>query len=374
MREAIKRVLARGGFRIERLSPEEQLVRHGFDPRHPPPSADLDYLVPSNPRLADLEGAYRALQESSPEGTVASSIWEPATSSRAEDLRFFRGDNLYLWQYTRSPRHNAYRFFIFGEVRGRHRRVQLAGTVLTEDGGFGCFTFDFEGMPTLSRDLLDSVNEITFLAKHTDILSKPGYQVVDIGAGYGRLADRVLTAAPNVGQYWCLDAVARSTFLCEYYLKHRGLQDRGVTVPLHELEGRLPASGIDLAVNVHSFSEMPFAAVRSWLSLLAEREVPRLLIVPNEEDELWSREPDGSRRDCSGLLKDAGYQLQIAEHTIQDPGVRDILGDPRLLPAVHARLTGVSKVVPGRHWSSLVTNCDNLVLLSTERCSESSHS
>ena len=88
--------------------------------------------------------------------------------------------------------------------------------VLHEDDRFGVEIFNFHGQ-TVSRDLLDSIIEITFLEKHFGFLNRRDFNVLDIGAGYGRLAHRMATAAPNLGRYFCVDAVPESTFISDYY-------------------------------------------------------------------------------------------------------------------------------------------------------------
>jgi hypothetical protein len=328
VREVLKRALTGVGLRVERISGEERLLRRGYDPRHPPPAADLAYLVPDNPRLVALEEAYRQQHLDPTRPNHMSSTWTMAKSSTEDDLRYFRGDNLYVWQYTRSPLHNRYRYFIYGRYVQGIDSFGLLGKVLDEDGEFGCFTFEFDGMPRFSRDLLDSVNELTFLGRHTDIFESANIEVLDIGAGYGRVAHRALTAAPNITRYWCVDALARSTFLSEYYLRHRGLSDRANVIALSDLNGglgELAGRTIQLAVNIHSFSEMPQSAIKAWLDLLNELQVPHLFVVPNEKDSILSRESDGSRRDCGSLFSQAGYQLAVSEPALQDVAVRDVL-------------------------------------------------
>ena len=315
-----KKVLSRVGFRLERISDEELLLQKGYDPRHPPPSSDLPYLSPGNPALLTLEQSYG--NDPSPVG--ARSLWAQAMQTSVDDLRFFRGDNLYLWQYTRSPLLNQYRYFIYGRyVQSIDERGML--TTLKEDGAFGCLTFKFHDMPTLSRDLLDSVNELTFLADHAGLFSRPALHILDIGAGYGRLAHRALEASSDIQQYSCIDAIPRSTFLCEYYLRYRGLAERTSVIRLPDMSDALEPGQIDLAVNIHSFSEMPHAAVAGWLGWLADLRVPQLLIVPNERDRLLSHEGDGVRRDCTELLNRAGYTLQVSQPTIQDGAIRGLL-------------------------------------------------
>jgi hypothetical protein len=148
--------------------------------------------------------------------------------------------------------------------------------------------------------------------------------VLDIGAGYGRLAHRMTTAHPNVADYCCVDAVPESTFLSEWYLRFRGCTPPARVVPLHEVETLQP--GFDLAVNIHSFSECTHDAIAWWLDLLRRLAVPRVLIIPNEPTELLSLEADNSRRDFAPLLSEAGYELVKAEPVLDDPAVRELVG------------------------------------------------
>jgi SAM-dependent methyltransferase len=256
---------------------------------------------------------------------AAKSLWTDHTVADDVTLQFFRGDNLFVWQYSRSPTINRYRYFI----QARHIKAMDEWNLLdrlSEDGAFGCFTFEFEGLPLVSRDLLDSVAELTFLHRHTGLLDASPLQVLDIGAGYGRLAHRLLEAAPNVEMYWCVDAVPRSTFLCEFYLRYRGLSERSTVVPLPQLKQVLRPGEIDIAINIHSFSEMPKRAVAAWMGWVASLNVPTMLIVPNDPAGVFSREQDGRRLDCTDVLLEHGYSLDVREPTISDPGVREVLG------------------------------------------------
>ena len=178
---------------------------------------------------------------------------------------------------------------------------------LREDGLFGAWTFQFGSRPPVSRDLLDSVNEINYLDAQMGLSSIEDLAVLDIGAGYGRLAHRMSEALPQLARYDCTDGVAVSTFLCEYYTKFRGLTDAVRVVPLTDVETL--AERYHLAVNVHSFSECSLAAIEWWLDRLAQRDIEWLLIVPNTVGELLSTELDGSRRDFRPPIEAAGYAL-----------------------------------------------------------------
>ena len=149
------------------------------------------------------------------------SVWNDDLLSAQLDLRHFRGENQYMWHYREWPRAMQLKYFVLTEyVRRRDPRGLLER--LGEDGAFGCWTFEYPGLPRVSRDLLDSVNEINFLERHLGILDRPSLRVLDIGAGYGRTAYRMVDAAAGIDDYCCVDAVPESTFISEYYLRHRG--------------------------------------------------------------------------------------------------------------------------------------------------------
>jgi putative sugar O-methyltransferase len=178
----------------------------------------------------------------------------------------------------------------------------------------------------VSRDLLESVNEIAFLERRLGLSRLDGFSVLDVGAGYGRLAHRMASAFPNLRDYCCVDAIPESTFVSDYYLRHRGCAPPARVVRLDELERELRPGAFDLAVNIHSFSECPLEAIAGWIDVLRRLGVPRLLLVPNEPDRLLSLEQDGSRRDFAPLLAAAGYREEHREPVYDDPAVEELVG------------------------------------------------
>jgi len=143
-----------------------------------------------------------------------------------------------------------------------------------EDGAFGCPTEVVDGK-VVSRDLLDSIIEVEWLARHWALGPTFGATVLDIGAGYGRLAHRMATMAPTAKVY-CTDTVPESREYCARYLAHRGIEPR-VYAP-GELD-RLPP--IDLAVNIHCWPECPRPEIHWWLDWLRDHAVPRIFCMPN---------------------------------------------------------------------------------------------
>jgi SAM-dependent methyltransferase len=291
-----------------------------YDDSVPLPPGASEELSQSNPRLVDLRERYARLDVP----VLTASRWNKEAVKDFLDLRWFRGETLITWHYRELRRISELKFFVFAHyVRERdpHGLLERLG----EDGAFGCWTFPYEGYGTYSRDLLESVNEIAYLDRRLGLFDRRGLRVLDIGAGYGRLAHRLTSAVPEVADYCCLDAVPESTFLSEWYLRFRGSTPPARVMALDEVEGALEPGGFDLAVNVHSFPECTYDAIAWWLQLLERLEVPRLLVIPNEPTELLSLESDGSRRDFMPLLADSGYRLAHREPVIDDPAVRELL-------------------------------------------------
>lgn len=189
---------------------------------------------------------------------------------------------------------------------------------------FGASTWTIDGK-IHTRDLLDSIVEIGFLDRHLNI-SQRRLRILDIGAGYGRLAHRLVQAFPGKVDVLCVDSVAVSTFLSEFYLRYRGASPQAAVVPLDEFEEGLARNPIDVAVNVHSFSECPMSAIEGWLDLLVRYRIPRLVVVPNAMDNggtrPLSRETDGAWLDLMALFRAKGYKLEITEPKYLDAAVQ----------------------------------------------------
>jgi SAM-dependent methyltransferase len=282
------------------------------------PEGAADWLRPDNPALRDLEARYAAMD---PAVTMAS-VWTGARLPD-QDMLYFRGDNHFIWQ-VRGPNRNALTYalvYYHLKAQGDDGLIDRLG----EDGSFGASLFTIDGR-TISRDLLDSVREIQFLRRHT-VLGEGRGNVLDIGAGYGRLAWRLEQASGEGVRIFATDAFARSTFIADYHLRHRGAA-RAKVVPLDEVEALLAAERIDVAVNVHSFSECTAQAVAWWAERLARARVRQLMIVPNEGTTKGAlcQLRDGS--DMEALLARHGYRIAVREPRYGDPVVQQFGIDP----------------------------------------------
>ncbi len=334
LKRAFDRALARRGF--ERIA--SRLVypwqRTQVDlPSHSgallPPGASED-LRGDHPRLLELRRAY--CEVDSP--MAADPIWTDELL-RTADLRHFRGDNPYVFQL-RGRNMNELGYAVSYYCARGIAEVARLGLFdrLAEDGLFGVHTFEVDGR-RISRDLLDSVLELAFLERHLGLSGGPRRTILDIGAGYGRLAHRAATAFPEGVRFLCTDAIATSTFLCEHYLAFRGVAGHedspARVVPLHRLAESIRPGTVDLAVNVHSFSECSLAAIDAWLGFLAENRVGYLMIVPNAVAQDGVRMLTNSGQDFSRVVERHGYERIASEPKYPDPVVQEY----GISPAAH---------------------------------------
>lgn len=231
-------------------------------------------------RLAELERLYSQIK-------TPHSFW--SEQAARIDLDNFRGHYQYLSQAPSFPYDSIVKF-----IRSNEYCEKLYGA-LEEDGAFGCVTAEVDGK-IVSRDLLDSVMEINSLKMMLGARLEH-LRVLDIGAGYGRFAHRL--SAFSEFKTYCTDAVPASTVVCEKYIEFRKLENVEV-VPLHELNR---IQNVDLAVNIHSWSECTNEAINFWLDLISDLKVPYLFVVPHN-----------MTFDTNGPAGGPSFRLDIEKH------------------------------------------------------------
>jgi hypothetical protein len=330
----VQKIFVRMGYAVRRLSPQE--LNAFMELQKPDATTFEDVFGDRRRRLDELRQRYAAVDSPA----AAHSIWAHrkskanlvSTGLAGVDLTRFRASSSYVWNYygLADEETERLKYYVFQQAVRSRDAAGLLDT-LTEDGAFGCRTFEFGDLAPVSRDLLDSVAEINFLQRHVDVLGRADTRVLDIGAGYGRMAHRLLEANPEMSGYTCVDAVPESTFLCEFYLEFRGLDKRADIIALDEIEERLNGS-FDVALNIHSFSECTHDAVEWWLQRVRKLDIPYLMIVPNpneqfetDADRFVTSEPDGSKRNYLPLLTDLGYE-QVDRASVVDETARTVLG------------------------------------------------
>jgi putative sugar O-methyltransferase len=305
----VNRALARFDLKIARRSQIDELERT-FDryPQHRDESVPTEARAAQTAaRLARLEQLRRDYEKL----PFEHSVWTRDFVAADAPLERFRDDTAYVWQNRDRNREINY---IVDALYLRSRDKGHLLDRLDEDGRFGALTVDIEGR-CVSRDLLDSVSELLFLDEHVGLEGR-ALSILDIGAGYGRLAHRTVTAFPTL-RYYCTDAIPESTFLCEYYLEQRHVADRAKTIPLYDIERLLSETKIDLALNIQSFTECTNKSIAFWLDLVAKNGVKYLFIVPGRnpqsEEQLLSFERDGIRRSYASEVTKRGYVLKVRQ-------------------------------------------------------------
>ena len=313
--------------RLERVRLRRVMDRFQIDPErlYNPSSVDSAlpegaeaYLRIDNPRLKELKQEYKSLNHPG----IDHSEWTEEYVNERVNLRYFRGDSGYVWQPREFNTEIHYLLTTY-YIKSIDRLGLLS--LLGEDDLFGMYTVKVSEELTVSPDLLDSIVEIYFLERTLGISTLPNINILDIGAGYGRLAHRIVNALPEIGKVFCVDAVAESTFICEYYLRFQGVHDRATVVPLHEIEDTLANNKIHIAVNVHSFSACNLASISWWLDLLAKHKVRYLMVVPNAGRnggmQLTTTEKDRSSLDFLKAINSRGYDVNTSEPKYLDPSM-----------------------------------------------------
>lgn len=297
IKTGINRALHRLGVQVSRL-PESKI--------------GLEVLKPIGPQIVGL-GEYEQLwyeYKSHPLDALSGSIWDQGTEFSATlkdiDLTQFRADNAYVWQ-TRGV--SLADFALSALWAERSDSFDLLDRT-RESGDFGVECVRIDGR-LWSRDLIDSILEITFLMENLPSGALDAMTIVDIGAGYGRLLSRLadVTGSPRL---LGVDGIALSTAICRTYVRHLGIDSRVSVLSLSEADKL--ERGIDLATNIHSFSEMSLEAVCWWLDWLVDRGTKYLFLVPNQPGPSLD---DGT--DLAPHISQRGFNLKAQRMKYADP-------------------------------------------------------
>lgn len=272
---------------------------------------------PAYSRLTELKARYSDFDPR----VTSPALWDEQILSD-EDIRNFRGDNAYVYQRPDMNMNEVACALSYYYLKSGSAADLL--DAMEEDGAFGALTLELDGR-LVSRDLLDSVGEIDFLRRHTE-LGRKQCSVLDIGAGYGRLAHRLYEAVGRTTDILATDAFATSTMLCEYYLAYRKTSAR--TVPLDEVQDVLQSSFVDIATNIHSFSECTLDAIEWWVTLLAKSNVRYLMVLPNNTHLNPGRCLTNRGEDMIPLFERLGYNLEVCEPRHADVFVQRFGMDP----------------------------------------------
>lgn len=132
----------------------------------------------------------------------------------------------------------------------------------------------------VTRAWVDGNVEIGFL-KRTLLADFAGLDVLDIGAGYGRLA---VMLAPLVRSYTCVDAVPVSVAICRDYTRQYAPSVTVLDVQAFRSVLARKAWHPTLAINIHSWNECSLSQIETWLDVLDVLAVPFLFTVSHGQN------------------------------------------------------------------------------------------
>jgi SAM-dependent methyltransferase len=308
----LERALARVGYfgapGIEAAAPEATV-----------PAESRSYLQPDNPRLLEIRSRYK----SAANGSLSNYRWTEEYVHKEVSLTTFRADSAFLWQI------RDYNFPIHYALTYYFLRQSCAADLLAfcvEDALFGVSSIQIEG-EHISRDRLDSVNEIAFLRQLMGLAFDTTIHILDIGSGYGRFAHRISQCFPRA-RVFCVDTIPESSFICEYYLRYRGADSASRVVELPEARQLLSGVGIDLAIAINSLSECDSRAVEWWMGLLRDCGIRHLLVVPHSARaagrSVFVRDENSRRHvDMDSVLAPYGFTKVLIAPKYENAAIQD---------------------------------------------------
>jgi putative sugar O-methyltransferase len=306
--ELARRILHSKGLTIIKLKQDAPVTTSSL------PEESKKYLFEDNPRLQKFMEEYNGMS-----ALTNSHVWK-WNKNRSELLRSFRGDKAYVWQLKGMDAPEL-RYLTSTYYQINNDRLNLLEK-FQDDDLFGNCLFKMAGY-IISREVLDSANEINFLQRNLKLSEVSQLKILDIGAGYGRLAHRFTQALDNIDQYYCTDGIPVSAFICDYYIRFRKINNaKVVSMPL--LEKSLTGEKIHLAINIHSFSECSLASIDWWIRRVAQLDIPYFMIVPNAFEEMGARLLTNKREDFSYVLDKYGYKLIKKEPKYSDAMMQQV--------------------------------------------------
>ena len=278
------------------------------------PKDAKEYLHPKNPRLEQLRNDYQKFLAKN----FKKGLWTE-NYLKNEDLLFFRGDNPYVYQ-KRGNQLSIFAYLItYYWFKSNNKTDDLS--LFNEEKSFGVYNYVID-KKNITRDLLDSFNEIAFLKENVFKNYENKVKVLEIGAGYGRLAKWLTKNTELVEHYYCIDGIPESTFISEYFLKKYHKINEVTIVPIDQKEFLIENVKISLAINIHSFSEMTFDFVKFWIEEVNRIKVPYIFIVPNAGHKHKGDLISFDKINFKTLLESNGYELVLKREKYLDPYIQ----------------------------------------------------
>lgn len=243
---------------------------------------------------------------------IQPSVWNADTEYIKKTFNLnFRGENAYVWQEQMGDNQVTYQNY-YKILKTIDTDNLFEKTI--ENGSFGCISYDIDYMK-ISRDLLDSILEIYFLKEFFPNLKN--MNILEIGAGYGRLCKRFTDCYPN-SNYFITDGIPQSTFFSNLYL---GKNNRNV-INLFDIQEKLRTTKIDIAINIHSFPECNIKDVEWWVKLIHANNVKYIFYVPNDPNSTPEYMPSNSKDSILEIFHKYNYKVKYYRNMFSELNIQ----------------------------------------------------
>jgi hypothetical protein len=236
-------------------------------------------------------------------------MWTDWQKLVRDSLPLFAADAVFLGQDTPDDTYERWAQYVLDNVELLSRDHQL------RDVEFGARIVDTNALGPVTRAWLEAAIEIDFLKRtlKTQNIDFRQQNYIDIGAGYGRLASAMMPWLKNSSKYLCVDAVPISTFVCEYYTRRFAPEVQVLT--LNEFDSGNNITGIDVAINIHSWNECSLEQIERWLKIIHKLKIPYLFTVQhNDSYHSWPTPENATNASMRPLLEK--YSTLIAEEKL----------------------------------------------------------
>lgn len=244
---------------------------------------------------------------------IKPTVWNPSKSYINKSFtNDFRGHNAYVWQTNIN----------FEKLYNMTKKNDIFSLLdkTKESGSNGCKTFKIDNT-IVSRDLLDSVIEITYLK--TKLPDIENMNIIEIGGGYGRLCKRFLDCYPN-SNYYVTDGIPQSTYFSKKYLKEKGNH----VINLFDIENKLSKMQFDIAINIHSFPECNIGDIEWWIKLIHDKKIRYIFFVPNNPQSTDTFLPTNKKESILDIFTKYNYKVIDFSNFYKECNIKYCYGVP----------------------------------------------
>ena len=231
-----------------------------------------------------------------PEDLSAGGMWATWQEVVKDALPYFAANTIYVEQG--NPAEERFVRAAHSLHYGNWHPVDMDGRARDEE--FGARMVNTPTLGRVNRMWLEANIEIDFLRRHLP-MPMVDADVLDIGAGYGRLA---VMLAPLVRTMACVDAVPISTKLCRYYCAR--FRPSVNVLSLEDFVAGYATMRPHVVINIHSWNECGPEQVQNWIDVVVAMQTPFLFTVSH-----------GTLGDAYGLWSEKGparFRPMIEKH------------------------------------------------------------